>query len=335
MVPSLSAANEVVIERLTSPLAETIDRELVRAVVSRVPDIWETFGFECRLNPARAQLDLGVAVTRERRGRELSSRCARDPALGRGVATESAWRCLSKFADEWCSEGSEIGEWSPFIFLEYDAGPLTHNVPIPSVFVALDSPLSRSEFPHLNAAMRAASLLRGGSLASALEERLEECFESLPGSGRVLHLGVMLGRPDTGLRLSLQLSAEDVDGYLRRLGGEPVAAAARLVLDSYPQWMRSSQVDFDFDPALRPRIGFGIRPDEARGETWETLLSDLVAAGSCDPACALAVLAWPGSIRSDSGLGLRRMVSHVKVVAEDGRLEAKVYLGVSRVRVGA
>lgn len=326
MRPTLAEAFAVLAPDLRAPLFGESARQTLARLVTRVPDVWSSFGFECRLGASAGEVDLGLSVTPDA--------CAAlegpggGPRLERAVANDRSWRRLRDFVLRWRDPSSTLREWAPFLFLEYDAASATRPIPVPSVFVALDTPLrDDAGVPHLVAAREAASLLHGGSLAAALDVRLGECFSALPRSGCVLHLGVMLGRDAQGLRLSVDLPGAELCPYLERIGGAAAGAVAARLLDALPKPGARTQLDFDFDSEVRPRIGLGLRPDPAQRESWGWLLDAVVGFGGCERAKADALLAWPGR-SARAGVALRRQLSHVKLVATPGeQLAAKAYFG--------
>ena len=311
----------------------------LRALARAVPGVGRSFGFECRLGADDDAVDLGIAVTAEDGGRDVLGGLAGDPLLARAVARDERWRRLSNLAARWGDPRSALHGWVPFVGLEYDAGSAREAIPVPSVFVALDAPLAdeTAQRPSLAAAREAAALLRG-HLTPALEAKLVEGFEKLPPGAYVLHLGAMLGRDQEGLRLSVALPGEAVEGYLRSLGGGAAAGAAALAFALLPERLARAQVDFDLYPAVGPRIGFGVRPETSEPEAWAALAGELVTLGMAREAKARALLEWPGASPvkgggTDGWIAARRQLSHAKLVCAVGRpFEAKAYFGATLVR---
>jgi len=336
---ALSSALEAVAAELPTALVDENAQRKLSRIAARVPSVWDSFGFECRLGGVDRAVDLGVSVTPHGGGRDALSGFGTDSVLAEALARNEGWRRLRDFAERWRMPESLLYRWSPFLFLEFDADSVDQPIPVPSVFVAIDAPLvDDAGKPHRAAACEAAELLLGTRLAHALQSKLEECFDALPPEGYVLHVGAMLGRSASGVRLSVLLPGKAVPSYLSSLGGFEAAQGARVGLGSMPSWLTSAQVDFDLSPRLCPRIGFGVRPSAVRGESWEVLLGDLVALGCCEPAKARALLAWPGArtIRSGTGwaVALRRELSHVKLVCAPGsEPEAKAYFTAGAVAV--
>jgi hypothetical protein len=244
-----------------------------------------------------------------------------------------AWNRLRHFDTCWRDSRSLLRRWVPFVFLEFDAAEAEEVEPTPSIFVALDAPLrDLAAHPHVDAACEVAALLLELPPASPLEARLEGCFAALPGSGVVLHIGAMLGRPERALRVSVGLAGAEAAGYLRRLGARDAAEAAARAVADFSKWMVRAQIDFDLAPDVRPRIGFGVRPRHV--SQWPALLTDLGDAGLAGPEKLLGLSTWPGRSGLRAGpasapLLFERTLSHVKLVSEpSGPTAAKAYFGV-------
>lgn len=149
-------------------------------------------------------------------------------------------------------------------------------------------------------------------------------MELLPPPGVLLYaFGLTAREPGDEIRLEVAgLEIADLITYLQHLAPERAAnlkAVAPLFAD-----VERLHLSFDLGNDVRPRIGlegsFPRRP--AREPRWREFLDRLVQQGLATPERAAAALAWPGH-ESD----LVRGVSHVKVVAEEGRAqEAKIYL---------
>jgi hypothetical protein len=272
----------------------------------------DSFGFEIRLDQS-SEVDLGLGI--KSFGEAFIS--------GPGRTSDPRLRHLRTFGASWNSSLS-LRRWVPFVFLEYDAACALDRVPVPSIFVALDAPLDGTCDAPLGAAITAVSILRGQPLGEELESMLKTCFERLGSEGLVLHVGVMLGRKVSGLRLSVLLPGSRVPDYFSEVGSPEAARCADRVLATFPRWLRRAQVDFDFDPRIRSRLGFGVRPHFERKDAWQRLVADLIDAKCCLPEKGLAVLEWPGV----SATGRKRYLSHVKLVCDGNSVSAKAYLGV-------
>jgi hypothetical protein len=187
-------------------------------------------------------------------------------------------------------------------------------------------------------APRAQALLRRGAVAQA-------------SSGAwVTHLGAMLSREGRPIRLNIGgPSAGALRRYATEIGCTP---AARSALDALfaltenfdPRWILC--VDMVDRPL--PRIGLECYlPPEP--ERWDRLLGHLRAERLCTLAEAAAIGDWPGQstlgaerpepLRSldallgrGSGGAVLRSINHLKLVADDGDVHAKIYLAARYLR---
>jgi hypothetical protein len=315
-------------------------RRTLAAIASRVPVPATSLGFELRLALGEPRVDLGIAMGPQRRASEQLAAAGRDPRVAPAGRVDPSWRRILDFAERWADPTSQLSSWVPFIFLEYDADAATDLVPVPSIFVALDSrlegaPFAASNCPELSALIEAAISLRGSPLLPALQSMLARCFAALPRGARILHLGMMLGRAQGGVRLSAAMAGEEVAPFLRSLGGEEAATGAATLLARGGGRFSRAQVDFDLDPSVQPNVGLGVRPDGRQGaDSWERLIGEVIELGAANPERAAALLRWPGASRARAAgqpaeWMLHRELSHLKLAMCGGRLEAKAYLGVT------
>jgi hypothetical protein len=240
------------------------------------------------------------------------------------------------FGARWRDATSTLRRWVPFVFLEYDAEAAVAPVAVPSVFAALDSPLARrGEYPDLAAAREVVSLLRGCATPASLDAQLATCFERLPARGHVLHVAVMLGRAERSVRISVLIPRDAVESYFTALGASETARGAVALLGYASERDDCCQLDFDIGPPIAARVGLGLRPDHADG--WESLVEGLVRIGVDDATKLEALLRWPGVTMADTPGGsilLRRELSHVKLGWQPSGIEAKAYLGATRLTSG-
>jgi hypothetical protein len=308
---------------LISPRARSDLLHLARSA----PPVTHVFGFECRLTPQDDRVDLGIGVSALDGAAELAQIGTRGswPHLER----EERWLRIGRLARAWAEHGTPLNAWAPFLFLEFDEESAASVTPVPSIFVGLDSPLegSSAASPELEAARQVASLLAPDDETAS--DRLEHAFACLPTGSRALHVGVMLGRSQPSLRLSVLLPGSDPDVYLHRLGHLAASELALKARGDLAGMLEHAQLDFDLGPGPIDRIGFGLRPDERGPTGWRTLLESLPKSGSLSaPKCA-ALLHWPGTSLLD-GWSMQREISHVKLACtSEGPAQLKAYFGVT------
>jgi hypothetical protein len=314
---------------LPAPIASAQQIERIAALLPFVPEPIRSFGFECRLAPGSHPLDFGVS---------LSATEATAAALRASRHDDARWQRIAAFGASWLEPDSLLRGAIPFVFLEYDEPASGERVPVPSLFAALDSPLNRDEErSELAAAREVAATLRGGALDASLEAQLSSCFERLPEGGRVLHIAVMLGRPAPSVRISVLLPRAQASNYFDALGARETAEMAAVLLGCGVDSGDPVQLDFDLGPPISGRLGMGVTPVGRGG--WPSVIDAMSGLGICDAYKLAALSTWPGFDAVDGAGGVtlvRREISHLKIgVAASGVLEAKAYLGATRVLSGS
>ena len=304
------------------------EEALARAIPS-LPFGYAHFGFEVRLAAGAGAVDIGLSVEPEAADflerwsavRNPRSRQERDALVG-----------LSRLAAIW---GRDATLWSgvPFIFLELDAATAFR---IPNVFVAVSAPYVRAR--HVAGGAFLATRVLEALLPAGQDSwraALDRALAGLPTGGVLLHVGAMLARMPTSVRLSVSIGLDGVGSYLDCLGISKVRSAIATLrrfrdvglLGDSPA---SVQVDFDISPQLASGLGFTLRP--AVDGTWADLLERLVAMRLAGKRKAATLAKWSGS-EIQPAVGLRpsrmdRYISHVKLSWREGEpLTAKAYFG--------
>jgi len=307
-----------------SPLVDASALVTIEAIAGAIPDVARCFGFECRLHPDARAVDFGVGIARPSAGALALPTAA--------LTADDAWRRVRIFARQWARPGTLTHERVPFIFLEFDADGAAPLLPVPSVFVSFDWPLSDggpSSSPPAawTVAEESLELLLEARLTARLRERLEVCFAALPEDGRVVHAGAMLGRRSDTARLSVSVPRVELGGYLARIGWHHSTATIDDCIAAYAPNSTHAHLECDVGDVLAPRLGIVIAVDHP-GE-WVPILHRLSDDGLCARAKRDAVLAWAeisvGEPVAPPSPG--RGLSHVKIDCEPGRAPAaKVYL---------
>lgn len=288
-------------------------------------------------------MDLGIGVV----GANLRNCRHAAGALHRWnsrVATQSdAWQRVARFLYEWRNSPAERERRVPFVFLELDCLLRSRERAQPLLFLALDWTMeelgSAAQPPSTGGAIFGSAIAdlaaRCGMAKSLDSERLAAMVSALPPGGIVAHLGLLLGRPSRGMRLSLLLPAGSVRDYLGRVGlAEQRHSVANLLeryapLTDFYQPSRRLQLDLDVSPQSGGPVGLSLYPAERGG--WPFLLALLAADGHCDARKRQALLDWPGHQPHTPTAGrIERYLSHVKLaVTAGGAVIAKAYLGMA------
>lgn len=179
---------------------------------------------------------------------------------------------------------------------------------------------------------------------------LERIHQALPAGARMFQVGLMLARPDRGLRaLVRHVDHDGVAALLRAMDWCGDAEAIAAAVESWGGLTDNVFLSLDLDDAIGPRIGLELMfaDGSAAGydPRWDRLLSRFVVDGLCTDAERDALLSWPGHVTApragarwpchlSADTVLTRLDNHVKVVLERGRVSAKAYFGFQTTRPG-
>jgi hypothetical protein len=329
-------------------LLPRIEPHMSRALV--LPEMWpslrplaallpagavSSFGFECHLGTPAPRTDFGAgAYARACRAvwaGEHPSACFPD-ALRR----HPSWARIEAFARAWNDPRTEISERIDQLWVEIDVDGPPPDVPIPGVFVSFrkdgdEGPATRTAW-----ALDAVERFSGTPAAPAIGEGLTRCFAAVPAGARVVFVGLLLSRPEAGVRLNIEgLSPAAVAAYLRTVGYPADVAQIERVAADLATWADRLVLTIDVGAALSPRVGFECFV--SREQPWRRSIAALVDRGHCTAAAGDALQDWPGheAFQWPAEIGryvLSRGISHIKVAFWPGpaaRVEAKAYLQVT------
>ncbi|KYF74018.1 hypothetical protein BE17_32270 [Sorangium cellulosum] len=312
----------------------------VLGAARRLPPAVSCTFLECRLGPDAPAVDLGVSVTAAE-GRPILQ--AATPADLRLSGEEAAiWGRVQEIARVWADPASPLHDRVPVVSLELDSGEITRGRLMPSVALCLDPSLMKRSSPpdaighgladcapSLEAGL---SVLSSEPLTPHARADLHRCFEALPAGGRVVHVGFMVGRRPSALKLFAAMDKDKVLGYLDAIRWPGSFAEAASMIATFGSGPDTFRLELTIGERLLPRVGleFSSRrgPDPAR----RALIGRCVDEGLCTPEKRDALLSWPGSARvaiagNDWPARLSRWID-MKVVHDPPEpLEAKCYLG--------
>ena len=185
--------------------------ERMAAVAERLPAALTNFyGLECRLGPLGAGVDIAFETRTGSEGQRLLAGHA-PSRLDELCSAWPAWRNLRAFANLWADGAHRFHTRFHNVWLEFDTGvaesPQEAETTIgqPSIFLGF-APPERTPAAVLDAMPEALEVLTHGPLLSASVRRF---VESLPAGGHIFQTGLMLARPERGLRVCVsQLDAE-------------------------------------------------------------------------------------------------------------------------------
>ncbi|HEX5869377.1 MAG TPA: hypothetical protein VFY65_03115, partial [Longimicrobium sp.] len=192
------------------------------------------FGFEVRLDDAAAGSDVLAAATVADGGRAVLAGIPPHPVL---PWDGDGWRSVRRFCGEWADDSTPLAMGADDLWLEWDAAdPAAPR--IPSVFFGPRIDTGDSDAAP---AERTMAVLRAGfgalmedGWAPAAADRARACLDALPPHARVFQAGLMLSRPGSPVRLCIgNLSADEIDGFLRRAAPDVAHDEVRAALDAW------------------------------------------------------------------------------------------------------
>lgn len=271
-----------------------------------------------------------------------------NPGFSPSLLTHPVWEALQRLCDAVASPSGRLHEQVSRIFLEFDLDKPPSAVPIPGLFLQLNT--NRTFVPSELLAITD-SLDIHKRQSSISQEALDCCIAALPSEAKVAHVGFMLSRPGTALRMVIQrMQPAAVSGYLHSIGWlDPTRQLSALIADISTLADPVAMVDVDVANTVHPGIGveFYLRREADNFPRWKALFAFLVERGLAGPDKTSALLAWPGFTQeADSHAwsdtlalgdllfrGLARSVfwrniNHIKLGYQPGQEpEVKVYLG--------
>jgi hypothetical protein len=299
-------------------------------------------GFECRLQAGDSQVDFQQGIP------STDGEPERLAAFLDRQDLPAAWHPVVRFVKRWATPGDVVHTAVSELWLEFDlaAAAPAGSAPPPSVFTVIRPTEDGSR--GVRAVVEA--LLgeeEAGPLAAVVDRLVRECRHG----SRVSHLGAMLGRRPSALRVHVNdIPLGDLRGYLDRIewpgDAAEVEALGRMLLDHTDVLVLCLDVLAD----LTPRAGLECFFAQRHGldPRWRPLLGHLAELGWCAPEKADALVRWPGRItpldqgvvwpenlilqsipRPPDVLGIvERRLSHVKLTSTPGApVTAKAYFG--------
>lgn len=303
------------------------------------------WGFECRLGEPAAKVDILFEIKKQSRGSSLlAGRISSE--LDMLCSEYPAWKSLRNFAGLWVDPDHEFSTHVRNIWLEFDtASVLDHSqmnevLRQPCIFFGPDAEtLEKRQTSRLIcdalAALDAPDSGRCG---------LEEFIKSLPENARIFQVGLMLARPNPGLRICVyRLTAEDVPVWLTGLNWPGDTVMIGNLLKKLPPGLDAFAVDLNLmTDGPGEKIGIECYMDwlEDDPEQWLPML-DLIEEGNlCLPVKRQGLMNFQGSTRVpddwhrlSEGIvysRLFRKIHHIKLSISSGQLkEAKAYLALN------
>ena len=348
---SLRDSLELVLPTLPAELVSAAAIPWLRAVASVLPPVHRA-GFECRLADTEHQVDLQQGIfASDGEPAQLAN------FLAQAGPANDAWAAVHRVAERWSTPDDLLHGAIDELWLELDAAPVDGGAALalgdvrPSVFAVLE----RAGADSVSIARELVRVLVSGEESAVLGRALTRCSLACSKSARVSHVGVMLGRSLSAMRVHVRgLPVREFKRYLSRIGWageqEEIAALAQVLLD-YGDWVVVC-LDILGDQIMRVGLECFFAAKRGLDPRWRPLLERLRVLGLSSADKAAALLQWPATFtplnspgpwpedliarsltEPEDALGaFDRRLSHVKLTFVPGqRVTAKAYFGYGHV----
>lgn len=300
-------------------------------------------GFECRLRAGDQRVDFQQGIPR---GDEEPARL-----VACSERREAAWERIYRFAQRWAAPGDVVHRAVSHLWLEFDllgSNDSRGASSVPSVFAVLDPAARDQALGDIPAVL---GTLVGEREVASLASVVARLCHACRGRAWVSHIGVMLGRPVSAVRIHVNdIALRDLGNFLQRINWSGDAAevewAAQLLFDHGDYVVLCLDILGELTSSAGLECFFaqqhGVDP------RWRPLLERLTGLGLCAPDKAKALLQWPGRITPVDDLGrwpgdlivqsltresdvfgvIERRLSHIKLICTPGApVSAKGYFG--------
>jgi len=316
-------------------------------------NITSFFGFETRLKNNDATSDYLFAISSKKGEREalLSYLESHD------FENETEWNNVKNFTQSWTDPKSILYDKIPGLWLEFDTSNNSINSYIPNIFLQV-KPLRMDTDENIQTCKcltnNALPLIIGRKISKIEEEKFFDCIKKLPKNASLIHVGTMLSRNNSGLRLVFKkIAVEQIKPYLDSIGWVDENNELDSILDELKRYASRIVLHIGIqENEVNKKIGIecSFSTDRYNEETgWENFLEYLVEKELCLTEKKSALLNFLGVEMENHSYdfnleefdrsvmlpdnnfssALVRYISHVKISYEPNKpLEAKAYPGV-------
>lgn len=343
---SLLSVLELVKPSLPGSLIDAEGYALLAHAAERLPFELATFwGFECRLGEARATMDILFEIKRESQGRHILAG-ALPSTLDAMCAQWPAWENLRRFAALWADPQHAFSTQIRNIWLEFDTASagqsleMTDILSHPCIFFGPDSKTLKKE----QDARLICDALRAIDNPAFDQDALDALIARLPEESRVFQVGIMLSRPNPGLRVCVgSLAAEEIPVWLHAVGWQGQMDMVANLLRQFPAGLEPFALNVNLMPdGPAEKIGLECYMNwlENDPKQWDPFLNMITAMRLCLPSKHQGILDFQGvtSFSKDyqqlpDGIVypfLHRKLHHIKLTLMAAQVtEAKAYLALS------
>jgi len=318
------------------------------------------FGFESRLNSSDTKSGYQFAISSRRGEREAIANLIKNGQLPEIFIRQPEWQRVRDFIIKWADPNSVLYNNVLGIWFEFDMDGSNSEASVPSMFlntIPFNSDSTKDTQKCSWLTQLALPLLTGQSLSKKIQQRLLQCIQKLPERANIIQFGVMLSRPNKGMRILVNhIRPSEIMPYLEMLdwSGEP-EKLSQLITELEKNVTRFS-ISIDLlENGIGPKIGIecsyypkhrDLYQPEPR---WIAFLDYLVKKNLCTPEkrdglidflpegknqdeyknYARTPLIIATKISNDACINvLVRQMGHVKIIYQpDHPLEAKGYFG--------
>jgi len=254
----------------------------LRAVATVLP-CCSLAGLELRLGDHQPDVDFFIRLPRANTG------------LSASLLAHPDWQAVQRLCDAVAAPSGRLHDQVRHVILEFDLDARPSSVPIPGVFLELNT----DDAPAPDALWALAeSLAIGSSRSAASPEIVDRCVAALPPGATVAHLGAMLSRPGGALRLVIHgLQPAAVPEYLAAIGWcDRSRLLSTLTADISAFADPWTMLDIDVADAVHPKVGveFFLRRGNNDQLRWSALFAHLAQRGLASRTKTNALLAWSG-----------------------------------------
>ncbi|BAZ30267.1 hypothetical protein NIES4074_27230 [Cylindrospermum sp. NIES-4074] len=325
---------KVITPHLHSDLVSASALSNLQALSQLLPCSFPYGLLECRLGVEQFQVDLQVGFPRL------------IPTLPSSFLRYPAWQVIQSLCQEWTDPSSFLYRSMNRVWLEFDVQDYSSEVPVPCIFLCMNEQVALDEF-HL---FHLVSRVLNQGISANLKSHLQLCLNSLPEGAKIQHLGFMLSRNPTTLRVNVAgIPIKQLSDYLQKIGWRDSTDTLDASIADLSQWVDAILLTIDVGETIYPRVGLEcfLYQQPSQDPRWQKLCADLIDKGLCTEKKQTALLAWPGlsqKISEDdfwpANLTLCdrllqgkahsvfwRTINHIKIVYHPEQpLEAKAYL---------
>jgi hypothetical protein len=244
MNKSMLSALELTRNTLPASIIDEEGYSRLAFIAGKLPFELATFwGFECRLGEIDAKVDVLFEIRKQSHGRHVLA--GKVPSMLDSLCTQwYAWERLRRFAGLWADSDHEFSQYIRDVWLEFDtASSLNHSqmnevLKQPCIFFGPDA----QSLEKKQVCCLIHNTLTALNMPDVEGYALETFIAGLPEDAGIFQVGLMLARPNPGLRVCVKrLKAEDIPGWLNQIHWQ---GAEKIGIECYMNWFSNDPVQW-------------------------------------------------------------------------------------------